>query len=83
MSRLSSVIVVGVGLSEYGDLDCVRECRCRWSSTCTVSHVGSLKPRTKPAQQTSEMEMSNVGFFPMNCSVASRDCSRVTLSGAI
>ena len=65
------------------DLDCVRECHCCWPSTCTVSHVGSLKPRTRPAQQKSEVEMSNAGFFPRNCSVASRDCSHMTLSGAI
>ena len=65
-----------------GDPDGVRECHCRWSSTCTISHVGSSKPRTRPAQQKSEVEMSNAGFFPRNCSVASRDCSLVTLSGA-
>ena len=64
------------------DLDCVRECHCRWSPKCTVSQVGSSKPRTRPAQQKSEMVMSNAGFLSRNCSVASRDCSLVTLSGA-
>ena len=65
------------------ELDYVRECRCRWSSTCTVSHVGSLKPRMRPAQQKSKTEMSDVGFLSRNCSVASRDCSGMTSSGAI
>ena len=51
------------------DSDCVRECRCHWSSTCTVSHVGSSKPKMRSAQQKSEMEMSNVGFLPRNRSV--------------
>ena len=49
---------------------------------CAVSHVGSLKSRMRPAQQKSEMDASNVGFFSRNRSVALRDCSRVTSSGA-
>ena len=65
------------------DLDCVCECRCRWSSTCTVSHVGSLNPRMRLAQQKSEIETSSVRSFSRNYSMASRDCSRVTSSWAI
>ena len=46
-----------------GDLGCACECRCRWSSTCTVSHAGSLNPRTRLAQQKSEIKTFSVEFF--------------------
>ena len=57
-----------------GDPDGVRECRCRWFFTCTVSHVGSSNPRMRFAQQKSEVETSGVGFSLRNCSMASYEC---------
>ena len=64
-----------------GDPDGVRE--CRWSSTCTVSHVGSLNPRMRFAQQKSEVETSGVGSSLRNCSMASPERIQVVLSGAM
>ena len=64
-----------------GDPDGVRECRCRWSSTCTVSHVGSLNPRMRFAQQKSGVKMSSVGSSLRNCSMVSPECIQVVLSG--
>ena len=66
-----------------GDPDGVCECRCRWFFTCTVSHVGSLNPRMRFAQQKSEVETSGVGFSLRNCSMASYECIQVVLFGAM
>ena len=66
-----------------GDPDGVRECRCRWSSTCTVSHAGSLNPRMRFAQQKSWVETSGVGSSLRNCSMASPERIQVVLSGAM
>ena len=64
-----------------GDPDGVRECRCRWSSTCTVSHVGSLNPRMRFAQQKSGVKTSSVGSSLRKCSMVSPECIQVVLSG--
>ena len=66
-----------------GDPDGVRECRCRWSSTCTVSHVGSLNPRMRFAQQKSGVETSGVGSSLRICSMALPECIQVVLFGAM
>ena len=51
---LSTCVEGGVWLSDAdsdedvdGDPDDVCECHCCWSSTCTVSHVGSLNPKMR------------------------------------
>ena len=74
--------VADFGEDAIGDFDHVRECRCRWFCTHTVSNVGSLKPRVRPTQQKCEIGTPNVGFWSSNCSMASRDSSRVISSGA-
>ena len=66
-----------------GDPDGVRECRCRWFFTCTVSHVGSSNPRMRFAQQKSEVETSSVKFSLRNCSIASYECIQMVLFGAM
>ena len=87
---LSTCVEGGVLLSDAdsdedvdGDPDDVHECRCRWSSTCTVSHVGSLNPRMRFAQQKSWVETSDVGSSLRNCSIASPERIQVILSGAM
>ena len=89
-SSLSTYVKGGVWLSDAdsdedadGDPDGVHECRCRWSSTCTVSHVGSLNPRMRFAQQKSWVETSGVGSSLRNRSMASPERIQVVLSGAM
>ena len=65
------------------DPDGVHECRCRWFTMSTVSHVGSSNPKMRFAQQKSEVRTSGVGFFLRNCSMASNECIQVVLSGAM